>query len=76
MLEAVSLDQLRVFIVAAEAGLRSGVMILQVDQKPVTKVEEAMTALEKSSLDKGVLLQVKAPEAGTTYVLLKSPTTK
>lgn len=62
--------------VAAEAGLRSGVMILQVDQRPVTKVEETMSALEKSSLEKGVLLQVKAPEAGTTYLLLKSAATK
>jgi serine protease Do len=57
---------------AAEAGLRKGAMILKVDQQPVKTVAEAKSAMEKGSLEKGVLLQVKAPEAGTTYVLLKS----
>jgi serine protease Do len=58
--------------VAAEAGLRSGLMILKVDQQAVTTVEETQKALEKSSPEKGALLQVKAPDAGTSYVLLKA----
>jgi serine protease Do len=57
---------------AAEAGLRKGVLILKVDQQAVKTVPEAKSAIEKGSLEKGVLLQVKAPDAGTTYVLLKS----
>jgi serine protease Do len=60
--------------VAAEAGLRKGVLILKVDQQAVKTVEEAKSALGKGSLEKGILLQVKAPEAGTTFVLLKSAT--
>jgi len=56
----------------AEAGLRKGTLIQKVDQQSVQTVEEAKSALEKGSLEKGILLQVKAPEAGTTYVLLKS----
>jgi serine protease Do len=59
---------------AAEAGLRKGALILKVDQQPVQTVEEAKSALEKGSLEKGILLQVNAAEAGTTYVLLKSAT--
>ncbi|HEV2948639.1 MAG TPA: Do family serine endopeptidase [Gemmataceae bacterium] len=57
---------------AAEAGLRKGALILKVDQQAVKTVTEAKSAIEKGSLEKGVLLQVKAPDAGTTYVLLKS----
>jgi serine protease Do len=58
---------------AAEAGLRKGSLILKVDQHSVQTVEETKSALEKGSLEKGILLQVKAPEAGTTFVLLKKP---
>jgi hypothetical protein len=47
-------------------------MILKVDQKPISTVEEAKNAMEKCSLEKGVLLQVKAPNTGTSYVLLKT----
>jgi serine protease Do len=55
------------------AGLRSGTLIVKVDQVPVKTVAEARKALEKGSFEKGVLLQVKTPHGGTTYVLLKSP---
>jgi serine protease Do len=57
---------------ADEAGLRPGAVILQMDQQRVRNVEEAQKALEKASLEKGVLLQVQSPKSGTSYVLLKS----
>jgi hypothetical protein len=38
----------------------------------VKSAEEAQAALDKASLDKGVLLQVKTPQGGTSYVLLKA----
>jgi len=59
---------------AGRAGLRSGMLILQVDGKPVKTVAEVQTAFDKSSLAKGYLLQVRSPQGGTMYVLVKSPT--
>jgi serine protease Do len=58
--------------VAARAGLRRGALIQKVDQKPVQTADEAQAALEKASLDKGVLLQVRIPDVGTTFMLLKA----
>lgn len=60
--------------VGGEAGLRSGTLILKVDQKAVKNASEAQTALESGSLEKGVLLQVRYPEGATGYVLLKAGT--
>jgi len=60
---------------AAEAGLRSGAMILKVDQQSVATVPEVQKAVEKCSLAKGILLQVKAPKTGISYILLKSAQT-
>jgi serine protease Do len=57
---------------AAQSGLHKGAMILKVDRQPVTTVADVQKALEKSSLEKGVLFQVKAPESGVSYVLVKS----
>jgi len=59
--------------VADGAGLRSGWLILKVDQLKVTTVAELQKALDKGSLEKGVLLQVRTLHNGTTYVLLKAP---
>jgi serine protease Do len=61
--------------VAAEAGLHSGVMILMVDRQPVTTVADVKKALEKCSLEKGVLLQIKVAQTGVSYVLIKSAQT-
>jgi serine protease Do len=58
--------------VAGGAGLKSGWLIQKVDHQKVTTVAEAQKALEKGSLEKGVLLQVRTPHNGTTHVLLKS----
>jgi len=62
--------------VANGAGLRSGTVILKVDQQPVKTVEEFQKAVEKASLDKGVLLLVRTVQGGTAYVLLKAPASR
>ncbi len=59
--------------IAAEAGLRKGMLIVKADQQAVSSVADLQKILEKASLDKGCLLQVRTPQGGTTYVLLKSP---
>jgi serine protease Do len=62
--------------VAGGAGLRSGTMVLKVNQQPVKTADEFEKAVEKLSLDEGVLLQVRSAQGGTSYVLLKSPASK
>jgi serine protease Do len=57
---------------AGESGLRTGTLILKVDQQVVNNATEAQTALEKASLEKGALLQVRYPEGATGYLLLKA----
>jgi serine protease Do len=59
---------------ASEAGLKSGMLIIKADQQAVACVADLQTAIEKASLEKGCLLQVRMPQGGTSYVLLKSPT--
>jgi serine protease Do len=59
---------------AAEAGLRLGMLIVKADQHAVSSVGDLQTVLEKASLEKGCLFQVRTSQGGTTYVLLKSPT--
>ena len=61
---------------AAEAGLRKGLVIVKVEKKAIESAAEAKTALEKASLDKGVLLQVQTPQGGTRYVVVKALETK
>ncbi len=56
---------------ASEAGLRRGMVITKVDQKAVTSASAAQSALEAASLEKGVLLQVRSPQGGLSFVLLK-----
>jgi serine protease Do len=59
--------------IAGGAGLRSGMLVLKVDGQPVKTAQEAQKAMGKGSLEKGVLFQVRTPQGGTTYVLLKAP---
>jgi serine protease Do len=59
--------------VADGAGLRSGTVVCKVDQQPVLNVDEFQKAVEKASTERGVLLQVRTAQGGTTYVLLRSP---
>jgi serine protease Do len=58
--------------IAARAGLKKGTLIEKVDQKLVKSAQEAQSALDRGSLEKGILLQVKSPAGGTSYVLLKA----
>jgi serine protease Do len=58
---------------AAEAGLMKGMVIVKADQQAVSSVADLQRVLEKASLEKGCLLQVRTPQGGTTYALLKSP---
>lgn len=57
---------------AAEAGLRRGMLITKVDNQRVTTAAATRQALEAASLARGTLLQVQTPQGGTNYVLLKS----
>jgi hypothetical protein len=54
------------------AGLRRGTLIPEVDRLKVKTVDEARRAFAKAPREKGVLLQVRAPHGGTTYVLLQA----
>jgi hypothetical protein len=47
-------------------------LILQVDGRQVKTVADVQTAFDKSSLAKGYLLQVRTPQGGTMYVLVKA----
>jgi serine protease Do len=58
--------------VAAEAGLRKGMLIAKVDNHKVASTAEVQQSLQGASLERGVLLQVQSPQGGTNFVLLKS----
>jgi serine protease Do len=57
--------------VAWEAGLRQGMVIRKVNKRQVESANAARQALEKGSLERGILLQVQSPRGGTNYVLLQ-----
>jgi serine protease Do len=56
----------------AQGGLRRGMLILQVDRQAVGGAAAAREALTKASLERGILLQVRSPQGGTTFVLLQA----
>jgi serine protease Do len=58
---------------AADAGLRRGMLLVKVDKKRVKDIAAIREAIAKASAEKGVLLQVRSPEGGTDYVLVKVP---
>ncbi len=64
--------------VAAAAGLEPGMVVTKVDRKPVKSATAFKEAVDKASLEKGVLLQVESPQGGTSFLLLKAaaPATK
>jgi serine protease Do len=64
--------------VAAEGGLEKGMLVRKVDRKPVKSAAEFKAAVDKGSLDKGLLLQVESPRGGMSFLLLKAraPATK
>jgi serine protease Do len=57
---------------ADRAGLRRGMLIVQVDKKTVDSAKGLQGVLAKAALDKGVLLKVQSPQGGVGYMLLKT----
>ncbi|MEO8268904.1 MAG: Do family serine endopeptidase [Aureliella sp.] len=55
---------------AADAGLNSGMVIIQVNRQAVETVEEFVSAMENSESDKGTLLLVRT-ESGSRFIVLK-----
>jgi serine protease Do len=53
------------------AGLERGMVIAKVGDKAVTSASQAKDALAKESLENGILLQVRSPQGGTSYLMLK-----
>jgi serine protease Do len=62
--------------VAADAGLKAPMVIQKVDGTRVKSTGEAEKALNKGSLEKGILLQVKDPRGGTSFMMLKAASVK
>jgi serine protease Do len=60
--------------VADEAGLRTGMVVTKVDRQPVKSAAAFKEAVEKASLEKGVLLQAESAN-GTNFFLLKAAAT-
>ncbi|MGD0519205.1 MAG: Do family serine endopeptidase, partial [Thermoguttaceae bacterium] len=56
--------------VAAQYGIREGMIILRVGQKPVRSAAEFKAAIKDESLDKGILLLVRT-QSGNRFMLLK-----
>ena len=56
---------------AAEAGLRAGLVIQEIDSKPVASLEDFRVALADANLEKGVLLYI-ASGSGGQYIVLRS----
>ena len=56
---------------AAQAGLRPGMLVVKVDKKDVADAAAAHQAVDKADLQKGALLQIRTPDGGTDFVLLK-----
>lgn len=57
--------------IAFRAGVRRGMVIRQVGQKPVKNVVDFKAAMEAQSLDDGITLQLQTPD-GTQTVTLRS----
>jgi serine protease Do len=58
--------------IAAEAGLREGMLILRVGKKPVASVAEFKAAIKGESLKEGVMLLVRTQEGNRFVVLQQS----
>lgn len=56
---------------ASLGGLASGMVILQVGQKPVKTVEDFRAAMQKHSMKEGVMLLVRSAQ-GTRFVVIRS----
>jgi serine protease Do len=64
---------------AAQVGLRRGMLLVRVDKKPATSAKAVRQILEQASLEQGVLLQVQSPASlggGMSYLVLKAETVR
>jgi serine protease Do len=57
--------------IAAQAGLREGMLITRVGDRPVKNAAEFGAAMEKESLERGVRLEIRT-QSGTQTVMLQS----
>ena len=58
---------------AARAGIRSGMLVVQVEKQAVRSAGEFAAAMKNQSLSKGVMLLVHTPEGGNRLVQLRQP---
>jgi serine protease Do len=58
---------------AADAGLHRGMLLVKVDKKRIKDVAGAREAVAQATTEKGVLLQVRRPEGGIDYLVIKVP---
>ncbi len=70
--EGVVITDVKANSLAGNAGLQSRMLVQKVDQQSLKSVTELQKALEKCSLDKGILFQVRTSQGSTSYVLVKS----
>jgi len=56
---------------AARAGIRSGMLIMQVDKVPVHSTTEFNMAMKTQSLSRGVMLLIRTPDGGNRLVQLR-----
>ncbi len=56
---------------AAQAGIRAGMLIIQVEKKSVRSAAEFTTAMKDRSLSKGVMLLIRTPDGGNRLVHLR-----
>jgi serine protease Do len=57
--------------IAAQAGLRRGLLITRVDRQPVRSAADLRNALDPKALAQGVLVQVQNAQGDSGYVLLR-----
>ena len=57
--------------IARESGLARGMLIMEVDNQPISSAKEFQDAIKDKSLDRGMTLNVEVPEIGTQFLILK-----
>jgi serine protease Do len=58
--------------IAAEKGIREGMLIRRVGKTPIKNRRDFEAAVEHASLDEGVLLLVRTPQGNQFFVVLKA----
>ena len=56
---------------AAQAGVRAGMLVMQVEKKSVRSAAEFTMAMRTQSLSKGVMLLIRTPDGGNRLVQLR-----